>query len=383
MTKRCIVIISLLVALSLVFSVVSCSQSSPKTTAPPSATTSNSATTAAAPPATSTVKPVVLKFAAPNVPPPPAKGGQTEAFANQSALIESKTNGRVKLDIYWGETLVPATQIVNGLSTGVADMAGLNPAGEPGKLPLSNIGGLPGFGTDYWAQLMAYWELLNTAPLLDEFAKFNSLPISVNFYPDSVLICRTPIKSLADLKNKKVAAPGYPAKVMDKLGAVLVGMAPPEMYEALQKGTIDAIGAPWAAIEAFKFYEAGHYITAFPLGGGLNPWGINKNAWNKISPQDQAIIKSLAPDFIQICINANYAKDQPLYPLSEQIVKDNNLQLFKPSADDVAAIQKVQAVLGNEWAAEQDKAGLPGSKVLADYKALVEKYAKISTNPFK
>jgi TRAP-type C4-dicarboxylate transport system substrate-binding protein len=382
MMKKCIGIISLLVVLSLVFSFISCSQSPSTTTTSPTtaATTSKPATSA---PATTAPQPVTLKFAAINVPPPPAKGGQTEAFANQFNLIESKTNGRVKFDVYWGETLVPATQLVNAISTGVADMGGLDPSGEPGKLALSSIGGVPGFGTDYWAQCMAYWDILNTDALLGEFAKFNALPISLDYFPDMALISRVPIKSLADLKGKKVAAPGFPAQVMDKLGAVIVGMAPPEMYEGMQKGTIDAIGAPWSAIEAFKFYEAGHYVTAFPLGGGINPMGINKNAWNKISPQDQAIIKSLIPDIIQICTNAMFVKDQPMYPLSEQVVKDNNLQLFKPSAEDVAAILKVQATIADTWAAEKDKAGLPGSKVLADYRGLVDKYSKVSTFPFK
>jgi TRAP-type C4-dicarboxylate transport system substrate-binding protein len=110
---------------------------------------------------------------------------------------------------------------------------------------------------------------------------------------------------------------------------------------------------------------------------------INKDSWNKISPSDQKIIKSLVPDFIQCNIDAFFAKDQPLFPLTPQLVQDNKVQFIKASDADIAAIQKVQAGQADKWAADQEKAGLPGNKVLADYRALVAKYAKISTFAFK
>jgi TRAP-type C4-dicarboxylate transport system substrate-binding protein len=115
----------------------------------------------------------------------------------------------------------------------------------------------------------------------------------------------------------------------------------------------------------------------------LQPILINKNSWNKLPADIQTIFKNIIPDMIQLGIDSYWVKGQPLFPLSDQIVKDAGLQIIQPSAEDIAAIQKVQANQAAAWAATTDKAGMPGSKLLADYRALLDKYAKISTNPFK
>ena len=70
-------------------------------------------------------------------------------------------------------------------------------------------------------------------------------------------------------------------------------------------------------------------------------------------------------------------------PDVRELVKANNLQIIKPSAEDIAALRQIQGEMADHWAVDTDKAGLPGSKVLADYRALIAKYEKISTFAFK
>jgi hypothetical protein len=65
------------------------------------------------------------------------------------------------------------------------------------------------------------------------------------------------------------------------------------------------------------------------------------------------------------------------------MIQDNKLTIVKASQADLDAIKKVQAGQADKWAADTDKKGLAGSKILADYRALVDKYAKKSTFAFK
>ena len=389
------VFICLLLALSLILGVVSCTQTPAPTTTSAPATTTTAATTskpATTTTTTTTAAPTakyILSMAPINCPapvpegsnPPPSGSGR---FMNEyGKLVAAKTNGQVKVDIYWSQALLPVNQIVSGTSTGVADIGGIAPDKEAGKLPLSIVAHVPGYGTDWWAQSMAYWDLLNQEPLLSEYRNFNLVPIGLNFVADYNLISKAPIRTLAELKGKKVAASGLQAKTLTELGAVPVAMSPTEQYEGMGKGTIDAITASYAPIADFKFYEVGKYITTFPFGGKMQPIAMNKNSWDKLPPDIQNAFKGMIPDMIQVCIDSFYRKGQPLFPMSEQLVKDNNLQIFQTSAEDIAALQKIQAGQAEAWAAETDKAGLPGSKILADYRALVAKYAKVSTYPFK
>jgi len=313
-----------------------------------------------------------------NCGPPPAQG-LTLVLSQWVDLIKTKTNGSVKIDPYWGQTLAPVNQIVNATSTGVADIGAVAQAQEPGKLPLSMVCQLPGFGTDYRAQSMAFWDLMNQEPLLSEYAKYNLLPLSVNFVPDYFLISTKPINTAADLKGKKIAAAGFIAQTLSAMGAVPIAMSPGEQYEGMQKGTIDGDAAPYSAISDFKFYEVAKYIETFPFGGRVQPILINKNSWNKLPPDVQNIFKSTIPDIIQFNIDATLGKGQALYPLTPQIVQDNKIQLIQVSDADIAAVAKIQAGQADAWAAEQDKAGFPASKLLNDYRAAVNKYMKTST----
>jgi TRAP-type C4-dicarboxylate transport system substrate-binding protein len=401
--KKFLTLVSLLGVLLLVLSIIGCSQPAstpaatvaapatkapaPTSAAPSSAAPAPAATTPSAPaPATTAAKPspsaaanvIVLSLAPINCGPPPAQG-LTLVLSQWVDLIKTKSGGRVKIDPYWGQTLSPVNQIVNATSTGVADIGAVAQAQEPGKLPLSMVCQLPGFGTDYRAQCLAFWDLMNQEPLLSEYAKYNLLPIGVNFVPDYYLISTKPINTAADLKGKKIAAAGFIAQTLSSLGAVPVAMSPGEQYEGMQKGTIDGDAAPYSAISDFKFYEVAKYIENFPFGGRVQPILINKNSWNKLPPDIQNIFKGAIPDIIQFNIDATLGKGQPLYPLTAQVIQDNKIQLIQVSDADVAAVAKVQAGQADAWAAEQDKAGLPGKKLLDDYRAAVNKYMKTST----
>ena len=313
--------------------------------------------------------------------PPPS--GLSLFYSNYAKLVGTKTNGQVQIDNYYGATLVPTNQIVDATKNGVCDIGTCGQDKEPGKLPLSMVVMQPGYGTDYWAQCMAFWDLMNQEPLLSEYAQHNLLPLGNVFLPDNYIISTKPIRTVADLKGKKVAAVGLPAQTFTALGAVPMALGPQEQYEAIQKGTIDAIMAGFSPIADFKFYEPAKNIDLFPMGGKLYPMLFNKNSWNKLPADIQAVFKALQPEMPNMLLNAFYRQGQPLFPLSDKIVKANNIEVIKPSAEDIAALQKVQAGFAAAWAAETDKAGKPGTKLMADYRALIDKYAKISTNPFK
>jgi TRAP-type C4-dicarboxylate transport system substrate-binding protein len=296
-------------------------------------------------------------------------------------LIEEKTEGRVKFDIYWSQTLVPMNQGVDAVNTGIADVACLMPQMEAGKIPLDMAAQLPGFGTDYWAQCMAHWDLMNSGPMLAQYKKYNMRPLANFFVSDYHLISRIPIDTLAELNGRKISGSGFVAQTLTALGAVPIVMSPMEQYEGLQKGTIDGNTAPYGAIHDFKWYEVAKYLELFPFGGRVQPVVINIDSWNKISPADQAMINSLIPDFIQFNIEAFFIEDQPYYPLTDEIME--GVTVTKPSAEDIATLTNVQADMADKWAAEQDKEGLPGTQILNDYRALIDKYAAISTFAYK
>jgi TRAP-type C4-dicarboxylate transport system substrate-binding protein len=87
-------------------------------------------------------QPVVLKLTTTAGPPPPM--GLTLTQSEIAKLFEERTDGRVKIEIYWSETLASGKETVNALQTGIADIAYLRTFAEPGKVPSCTASELPG-----------------------------------------------------------------------------------------------------------------------------------------------------------------------------------------------------------------------------------------------
>lgn len=327
-----------------------------------------------APTTPTTTAPVVLKLAPSTLPPPPALG-QTLVLVSQIELVKQKTNGRVIIEPYWSQTLAKATELTSAVESGLADIGWIRPYGEPGKLPLSTIGEMPGVSNDLWSLLWAFWDLSNMEPLKSEIAKFKMRPIWTFFTQEIQLISKMPLRTLADMKGKKVASGGIAGEILKGLGLVPLAMSPPEQYEGLLRGTIDAISAPIDAMDTFKFQDAGKYITMINLGPRLQYAAMGDNAWNRISAQDQKALTDLVPE----AINMSYTK--VIIDSNDKIFsnfKAAGVEVINLSADDMAQVQALRAGYGDKWVAEQEAKGLAGSKVLATYRSLAAKYEKTS-----
>jgi len=306
---------------------------------------------------------------------PPPAAGYTKAVTDFADLISSRTNGRVTIQPYWTQTLVKQNEIVSGLQAGTVDIAQMVPHVETGKIPLCMVGQLPGIGTDLWARISAFYELCKQDPEKSELAKYNIMAISAMGATDSYLISKSPIRTLADLKGKKIAASGIPSQVMTALGAVPVTMGPQDQYTSIDKGTIDGACCPLAAVYDFKFYEIAKYYTYIPNGPRVIPVGMNQDSWNKLPADIQKIFIDSVPDFITAATDAMVKTTDPA---AIKAMQDAKVEFITLSAADLQAVNNTLASLADSWASGL---GDDGKKILSDFRALVDKYEKIS--PYK
>ena len=118
--------------------------------------------------------PIVLSVAPTSAPPPPAKG-LTVVTTNLMNLLEKRSNGRLKFEIYWGQSLASARDLVMATSTGICDIAMLGPHYESGKIPLSSVSYQPGIGTHNFPRAQAYWYLCYLNDDRYNFRRFSAL----------------------------------------------------------------------------------------------------------------------------------------------------------------------------------------------------------------
>lgn len=377
MKKHLLVLAAVIMVSALILG--GCSSSPATTTAAPAPTTTAPepvTSTQATTPISSTGKAITIRLAPTTTGPPPGLG-ITLIATEMAKILEERTQGQVKFEIYWSETLAKGTELVNAVQTNIANMAYLRTFAEPGKLPLATVGELPGVGSDTWALNRAYADLIVQDPIKSEFAKYNIKGFSSFTILEQQIIANMPIRSLAELKGKKIAASGVAATIYQRLEAVPVAMSPTEQYEGLSRGTIDAISVPLDAIQNFKFYEAGKYFINIKTVPRVHPIVFNQNFWDSLPQDVQQSMTDAVPDLITSAEESNATTAGVAW----EEMKDAGVEVIEWSAEDVAQVNKVLNEFADSWASDTDAKGLPGSKVLADYRVLYEKYAPLS--PYK
>jgi TRAP-type C4-dicarboxylate transport system substrate-binding protein len=118
---------------------------------------------------------------------------------------------------------------------------------------------------------------------------FNSKLLSVVPYPSQVLFCKEEVKSLKDLKGKKVRASGWTvAEFLDGIGATGITMSYSEVPQSLQRGVIDCAVTGGLSGYLSGWGEVSEYLYPLPIGGwAYVVTAMNMDTWNSFTKAEQ------------------------------------------------------------------------------------------------
>jgi TRAP-type C4-dicarboxylate transport system substrate-binding protein len=241
-------------------------------------------------------KPIELSYA---VFYPPAHK-HTASAIEWSKDIEKRTNGRVKITVYSGGTLTPADKTYLGVIKGIADI-GWSVAGyTKGRFPFSEVLELP-FGVK---------NAVTCSRMINDFYKkfpqmqkeFDEVKVMyIHGHGPGLLHTKKPVYKLEDLKGMKIRAPGSIGTIISLLGGAPVGMTMSEAYDALSKGVVEGILAPYEPLEGFKLAEVVKCTTESTCIGYTTIQYIimNKEKWNSLPSDIQKIIEQVNQEGIE------------------------------------------------------------------------------------
>ena len=326
--------------------------------------------TTAPPP--SPVEPIVVKLGY-DIPPmlPPALG--LNWFAEE---VTKATEGRVTVEVYPAASLASQASGLESVLSGVADMYMLSIASHRKVFPVSAIVGLPGIGFPddtleaNNTHMETFMSLLKKYPVIEaEYDDYGEM-FYYMIYSESYLFSKgKEIRVPADCNGLKLGSNGIRLELAEQLGAAPVTDIPPLAYEKLQTGVTDATFTAVSAAHDFSLYEVTDYCLDFAFGGGGHPIVINKDTWNKISPQDQQIMKDLAPQGS----NVSHKALADLTHLSWQEIEDLGMKVT-PTAAEAALWEDEMAVLWDKWIEENEAAGVSNARdIFNDWKAASDK----------
>ena len=206
--------------------------------------------------------------------------------------LEAATNGKVKIQAFYGQTLAKGKDMWQAVKTGITDIGWCFHGYWPGLTPLSDVISLPALPfTSAEEGSAVMWQLYEKFPSIQKEYKDVKVLLFYTSEPYTLITRNKPVKTLADLKGMKIRMTGGPpTDMMRALGGVPMLIPMPDNYISLQKGVIDGIGAPWEAINVWRFYEVVDYYTQVPFPAVYFSIAMNKNTWNRLPRDVQANI---------------------------------------------------------------------------------------------
>ena len=221
--------------------------------------------------------------------------GAADEFAKQ---VSAMTGGKFQISIHPGGELMPAFGVVDGVQNGTVEIAHTAPYYFFGKDETFALGCAIPFGLNS-RQMTAWMFEGNGLKLMREFYKTYNI---VNFPGGNTGSqmggwYRKPITSAADLKGLKFRVGGFAGKVIERMGGVPQNIPGGEIYQALEKGTIDAAEwvGPYDDLKLGFFKVAQNY--AYPgwwEGGPQLDLYVNSKAYDGLSAEYKAVIECAA-----------------------------------------------------------------------------------------
>ena len=295
--------------------------------------------------------------------------------------VEKRSQGRIKVEYYWANSLVPAKQLVDALQKGVCDIAFINPAYQPGKLPLMTLSTLPATSPgEYFPTANAFQELMQMPEMQAEIDKLNIQylgPLTNTTY--GIWTSKKQVRHLEDLKGLKIRAIGLHGNLLAALGGVPVSLGATEIYQAIAKGTLDGGGANAPMAIGYKWEEVAKYFYTIPLGNMAMILGVNKDSWKKIPPDIQDRFRG-AHDIALGAAHDLYQGEGEV--MLNKMVAAGKVIVTHPSPEDLVKAREVaKEKIWSDWVKKMEQKGLPGQKVLDRWLELLAKWH--GTSPFK
>jgi TRAP-type mannitol/chloroaromatic compound transport system substrate-binding protein len=125
---------------------------------------------------------------------------------------------------------------------------------------------------------------------------------------------RREVNSLSDVRGLRVRIPGYGGRVMDRLGAASVVLAGAELYQALERGSIDAL--EWVGPfddEKLGFHRIArfYYYPAWWEPTGMISFYVNQRSWESLPGEYQLALEATAAEVNQWMVAAYDAENGP------------------------------------------------------------------------
>lgn len=290
-----------------------------------------------------------------------------DVFTPMMREIEEKTHGEIKFEEYPAGALGKITEQLDLLRNGLADMSMYIPSYSKGRFPMSGAGMLP-FAFESSTQGT---RVLNS--LMDEYLAKEHKDVKLLFVfatvPGGFLTNGVAIDSVDALKGLKMRSAGAAATEMLRLaGANIITVPLPEIYVALERGTVQGTIIDLVTGTTYKLYEPATHFTPVKVSTVVAAIAMNKRSFAKLTPEQQAIVMEASATAAE----RTAAAYERVALEADAILAKDKIEIVEMSPAEQQRFRDLVVPLWDKWVADAKEDGVDGEAFMADFKKAIE-----------
>ncbi|MGE0256304.1 MAG: TRAP transporter substrate-binding protein DctP [Alphaproteobacteria bacterium] len=299
----------------------------------------------------------------------------TSVAALQSAFVPAidaalAKTGKYRID--WnmaiGGSVVKPRGELEGVQAGLGDLGVVVTTFHPDRVPLYEISYKTPFVTSDLALVTRVLnEMEREFPAYDDAWRAAG---QVNLHHSGgienyILVSKSPIERLADLKGRKVGAAGPNLPWVAAAGATGVSTDLAGAYNALATGTYETM-LVWAqAMGAVKLCEVAPHVVDAQLGAtSAYSLTVNSAVWLKLPKEVQDAIKAAGQKWSDANVSLVVNGAEKGY---QRCRDEFGMKYMRLDEGDRKAWAFAMPNIAREWAQRMDDKGAPGTKILRRY----------------
>jgi TRAP-type C4-dicarboxylate transport system substrate-binding protein len=281
--------------------------------------------------------------------------------------LKKRSKNRLGYTLFAGGALGKGPEHYDIVAQGLSDMGYFTATWTPGRFPLTDVLSLAAWvdGKDIATEIgnAMYKRVLHR-----EFPGVKM--VELNGCIQSFLWTKEPVRSLEDIRGKKIRSPGgQQTRYIKALGAEPLFMPLGDVYLAMETGTVDGIVTCPPLVISFKLHEVAKFGLVATFGCVSEGVIMNKESWKKI-PAD------LKPVFDEVCTNpfqTTGGLTREVYKKMMKEITDHKVELYHLPAQEAERWYDRFREVTRKWVADLESKKLPAREAVLMYHEECEK----------
>lgn len=281
--------------------------------------------------------------------------------------LKKRSGGKITSTLYAGGALGKGTEHFDIVAKGLSDMGYFTATWTPGRFPLSDVLSLAAWvdGKDLATDIgnAMYDRILHR-----EFRDVKM--IELNGCIQSFLWTKKPVRSLSDTRGMKIRTPGgHQTHYIKALGAEPIFMPLPDVYLAMETGTIDGLVTCPPLVLGSKLHEVVKHGVVVTFGCVTEGVVMNLNRWEKLPEDQKKIIEAAGHNPFRT--TGGLTRD--VYKTMMKEITDKGVTLFNLPSDEAERWYESFREVTRKWVADLEGKGFPAKEAVKMYNQECEK----------